>query len=145
MSMSYVDLNQKQLAADLEQAQNYLMSAGEIIHRYQCLLKPLKTETTPTPPATTPQKTQSPYQQANANQTNTQNQTKRCQNLNDIRHSYPEDLQSRLEFTLQDKTVYIKPKTFLGSENFAKIINHTKHLGGKYVSAGKQSHFEVPL
>jgi len=41
--------------------------------------------------------------------------------------------------------VMVKPKQFLGSENFAKIAQIIKNdLGGQYVSAGKGSHFLVP-
>lgn len=41
--------------------------------------------------------------------------------------------------------VIVRPKQFLGSENFAKIAGIVKNeLGGQYVSAGKGSHFLIP-
>ena len=64
--------------------------------------------------------------------------------LEDIRMSFPEDLENLLHF--EDKTDYImvKPKQFLGSENFAKIASAVRGMGGEYISAGRDSHFRVP-
>jgi hypothetical protein len=63
--------------------------------------------------------------------------------LEDIRMSFPEDLENLLNF--EDKTDYImiKPRQFLGSENFAKIASTVRNMGGEYLSAGKDSHFRV--
>jgi hypothetical protein len=63
--------------------------------------------------------------------------------LEDIRMSFPADLEDLLNF--EDKTDYfvIKPRQFLGSENFAKIASTVRNLGGEYISAGKDSHFRV--
>jgi hypothetical protein len=38
----------------------------------------------------------------------------------------------------------VRFKKFLGSENFAKISQVCRMLGGEYVSEGKKSHFNVP-
>ncbi len=64
--------------------------------------------------------------------------------VDDVRLAFPEDLEALLSF--QDKTDYVmvKPKMFLGSENFAKIASTVRGLGGEYISAGKDSHFRVP-
>lgn len=64
--------------------------------------------------------------------------------VDDVRLAFPEDLEALLSF--QDKTDYVmvKPKQFLGSENFAKIASTVRGLGGEYISAGKDSHFRVP-
>lgn len=64
--------------------------------------------------------------------------------IDDIRMSFPEDLENLLVF--EDKTDYImvKPRQFLGSENFAKIASAVRGMGGEYISAGKDSHFRVP-
>jgi hypothetical protein len=40
--------------------------------------------------------------------------------------------------------IIIKPRQFLGSENFAKIASAVRGMGGEYISAGKDSHFRVP-
>jgi hypothetical protein len=37
----------------------------------------------------------------------------------------------------------IRPRQFLGSENFAKVANVMRSLGAQYQSAGKNSHFKA--
>jgi hypothetical protein len=64
--------------------------------------------------------------------------------VDDIRLSFPEELESRLSFDEKGDYIIIKPKMFLGSENFAKIASAVRGMGGEYVSAGKDSHFRVP-
>ena len=64
--------------------------------------------------------------------------------LDDIRMSFPEDLEARLSFEDKGDYTMIKPKQFLGSENFAKIASAVRGMGGEYISAGKDSHFRVP-
>lgn len=64
--------------------------------------------------------------------------------LDDIRMSFPEDLEARLGFEERGEYIMIKPKQFLGSENFAKIASAVRGMGGEYISAGKDSHFRVP-
>lgn len=64
--------------------------------------------------------------------------------LEDIRMSFPEELETRLGFEEKGDYIIIKPKQFLGSENFAKIASAVRGMGGEYISAGKDSHFRVP-
>ena len=64
--------------------------------------------------------------------------------IEDIKMTFPEDLESMLNFEEKDDYVIIKPRQFLGSENFAKIASAVRGMGGEYVSAGKASHFRVP-
>ncbi len=64
--------------------------------------------------------------------------------LDDIRMSFPEELEARLSFEEKGDYIIIKPKQFLGSENFAKIASAIRGMGGEYISAGKDSHFRVP-
>ena len=56
---------------------------------------------------------------------------------------FPEDLRRLLSFEQKADAVIIKPRQFLGSENFAKIADIVKQQGGEYVSAGKNSHFRI--
>lgn len=58
---------------------------------------------------------------------------------------FPEDLRSLLSFEQRADAVIVKPRQFLGSENFAKIADIIKAHGGNYVSAGKNSHFRIPI
>jgi hypothetical protein len=64
--------------------------------------------------------------------------------LDDIRMSFPEELEARLSFDEKGDYIIVKPKQFLGSENFAKIASAVRGMGGEYISAGKDSHFRVP-
>lgn len=56
---------------------------------------------------------------------------------------FPEDLENLLNFEEKDDYIIIKPRQFLGSENFAKIASVVREIGGDYISAGKASHFRV--
>jgi len=40
--------------------------------------------------------------------------------------------------------IKVKPRQFLGSQNFAKIAKKVKEYGGQYVSKGRESHFVIP-
>ena len=64
--------------------------------------------------------------------------------VEDIRMSFPEELETRLGFEDKGDFIIIKPKQFLGSDNFAKIASAIRGMGGEYISAGKDSHFRVP-
>ena len=64
--------------------------------------------------------------------------------IDEIRMSFPEELENRLGFEEKEDYIIIKPKQFLGSENFAKIASAVRGMGGEYISAGKDSHFRVP-
>jgi len=64
--------------------------------------------------------------------------------LDEIRMSFPEELESLLGFEEKGDYIIIKLKGFLGSEKFAKIASAVRGMGGEYISAGKESHFRVP-
>jgi hypothetical protein len=64
--------------------------------------------------------------------------------IEDIRMMFPEDLENLLSFEEKQDYIMIKPRQFLGSDNFAKIASIVRGIGGDYVSAGKGSHFRVP-
>jgi hypothetical protein len=67
----------------------------------------------------------------------------KLRSLDDIRMSFPEELETRLSFEDKGDFIIIKPKQFLGSENFAKIASAVRGMAGEYISAGKDSHFRV--
>ena len=64
--------------------------------------------------------------------------------VEDIKMMFPDDLENLLNFDEKDDFIIIKPRQFLGSENFAKIASAVRGMGGDYISAGKASHFRVP-
>jgi hypothetical protein len=63
--------------------------------------------------------------------------------LEDVRVAFPEDLEHMLSFEDKGDYIMVKPKQFLGSENFAKIASAVRGMGGEYISAGRDSHFRV--
>ena len=68
----------------------------------------------------------------------------RQNSVEDIRMSFPQELESLLSIEERNEYIIIKPRQFLGSENFAKIASAVRGMGGEYISAGKDSHFRVP-
>jgi hypothetical protein len=62
----------------------------------------------------------------------------------DIRSAFPKELENMLFFEDAGSHIMIKPRAYLGSENFAKIASVVRSEGGEYISAGKESHFRVP-
>ena len=65
--------------------------------------------------------------------------------LENVKKQFNSDLQEMLSFKVEGDAVIIKPKRFLGNENFIKIAAIVRGLGGDYISAAKDSHFRVPI
>lgn len=63
--------------------------------------------------------------------------------IEDVKMMFPEDLENLLAFSEKEGFIILKPRQFLGSDNFAKIGAIVRGIGGEYVSAGKDSHFRV--
>jgi hypothetical protein len=61
-----------------------------------------------------------------------------------ILSNFPLDLANLLEISELPKLWYLKAVHFLGTEKFAAISQVVRQMGGKYVSEGKTSHWEVP-
>ena len=61
-----------------------------------------------------------------------------------ILEAFPEGLANMLTATIDGNRWILKPTQFLGDESFRRVLDTVQSLGGRYVSAGKQSHFEVP-
>lgn len=64
-------------------------------------------------------------------------------NINDVKQAFSSELADMLFFEDSGKLFIVKPRRFLGSDNFVKIAAIVRNLGGEYVSAGKNSHFKV--
>ncbi|MCL2288955.1 MAG: hypothetical protein FWC33_07300 [Candidatus Bathyarchaeota archaeon] len=78
------------------------------------------------------------------NSTPTSQMETKTRSFDDVRMSFPEDLEAKLDFEDKEDYITVKPKQFLGSDNFAKIAATIRGMGGEYISAGKDSHFRVP-
>lgn len=64
--------------------------------------------------------------------------------IEDVRMMFTKELEALLIFEDKGGFIKITPRQYLGSENFAKIASTIREAGGKYVSAGKDSHFRIP-
>jgi len=64
--------------------------------------------------------------------------------LNGVKQAFSPELAGMLLFEESGSFIIVKPRRFLGSDNFAKIASVVRGLGGEYVSAGRNSHFRVP-
>ncbi len=65
--------------------------------------------------------------------------------IDKVRKAFPEELEDRLTFTVKGDWVIVKAKEFLGHDTFGKVAGLIRGLGGEYISAGKDSHFRVPV
>jgi hypothetical protein len=64
--------------------------------------------------------------------------------IKDVKQAFSSELEGMLTFEEKENFIIVRPRRFLGSDNFAKIASIIRNLGGEYISAGKKSHFEVP-
>lgn len=75
------------------------------------------------------------------------NATINVKTMEDVVSAFPQAIADKLDFGLRNagKQVNIKPKEFLGSQTFKDINSTVRAMGGQYISAKADSHFEVPL
>ena len=64
--------------------------------------------------------------------------------ITDVKQMFSPELGGMLFFEEKENYIIVKPRRFLGSDNFAQIASIVRDLGGEYVSAGKNSHFNIP-
>ena len=64
--------------------------------------------------------------------------------VEDIRMIFKKELEELLSFEDKGDFIRVKPRQYLGSDNFAKIASTIREAGGEYVSAGRDSHFRIP-
>lgn len=65
--------------------------------------------------------------------------------IDDVRMMFTKELEELLEFKEMENYIRVKPLKYLGSDNFAKIASIIREAGGEYVSAGRESHFRIPI
>ena len=64
--------------------------------------------------------------------------------IEQIRDLFPIPLVKMVTITEEQEAIIIKPVQYLGAEIFSKVMKIVTHVGGEYVSAGKNSHWEIP-
>jgi hypothetical protein len=70
--------------------------------------------------------------------------TAKKRDVNEVKQAFSSQLEGMLTFEERENVIIVRPRRFLGSDNFAKIASVIRELDGEYVSAGKNSHFKVP-
>ncbi|NWG11341.1 hypothetical protein HXY33_06320 [Candidatus Bathyarchaeota archaeon] len=126
--------NLEKLVQRIDELLVVLNRVAEDLRQVSISLKSLAVSQFPQPPVT-PSPTPAPVMPRPG---------ERLQSIEDIKMTLPEDLESLLNFEEKEEYIIIKPRQFLGSENFAKIASAVRGIGGEYISAGKASHFRVP-
>lgn len=72
-------------------------------------------------------------------------QPMRMRTIDEVQKVFPKDLLGLLIFEVSEDYILIKPKQYLGPENFARVASIVREqFGGEYVSQGKESHFRIP-
>ena len=135
------------VSTDKEKLNQLLLKVDEIAVSVNKISEELRSVSASLKSLAVGQITQSPMHAPSASTsipTQTAHETSKQRSLDDIRMSFPEELEARLSFDEKGDYIIIKPKQFLGSENFAKIASAVRGMGGEYISAGKDSHFRVP-
>ena len=61
----------------------------------------------------------------------------------EVKQAFSPELAGMLIFEESGEFIIVKPRRFLGSDNFAKIASIIRDLGGEYISAGRNSHFKI--
>jgi len=98
----------------------------------------VKEETVQTPTTTPPL----PKPQLQPQTTSAPSQTQNA--VDEAKMLFTKELEQMLIFEDQGEYIKIKPRQYLGSENFAKIASVCREMNGEYISAGKDSHFKLP-
>ena len=64
--------------------------------------------------------------------------------ISDVKQAFSSELAGMLTFEEGGNFIIVKPRRFLGSDNFARIASIVRNIGGEYISDGRNSHFKVP-
>ena len=72
-----------------------------------------------------------------------QNSTNNPRTVENVRMSFPEEMEANLNFIDQPDRIIITSKQFLGHDTFAKVASAVRGMGGEYISTGKDSHFKI--
>lgn len=72
-------------------------------------------------------------------------QPMKMRTIDEVQRVFPKDLLSLLIFEVKEDYIIVKPKQYLGTENFARVASIVREqFGGEYVSQGRESHFRIP-
>ncbi|MEM3000353.1 MAG: hypothetical protein QXV09_06290 [Candidatus Bathyarchaeia archaeon] len=132
-------MSEEKLEKLAEKAEELLVVLGKISEDLRTLVASIKSTLNPPITQPTPQPVSQPSVAAATPAVH-----EKKKSIEDIRIAFPEDLEEMLSFEDKGDYIIVKPRQFLGSENFARIASTVRGMGGEYISAGKASHFRVP-
>jgi hypothetical protein len=133
------------MSADKEKLNQLLLKVNELVFSINKISEELRTVSASlkslavgqiTQPVVQPTATSAPAQSPQP--TSTKDRT-----IDEVRMSFPEEIENLLVFEDKGDFFMVKPKQFL-KENFVKVASAVRGMGGEYISAGKDSHFRVP-
>lgn len=58
--------------------------------------------------------------------------------------TFPDSYSELLQISDAGQSWHVKPRRFLSTKDFSEVLRIVKSYGGRYVSAGKESYFQVP-
>ena len=65
--------------------------------------------------------------------------------IENIQDMFPPDLANLLYFEDAGEHIIVKPRQYLGPDNFRRIASIVRdQMSGEYISAGRDSHFRIP-
>ena len=67
----------------------------------------------------------------------------KIKDIEDVKEAFSSELRDMLLFEKTGNYIIVKPKRFLGSDNFARIASIVRELEGEYISEGRNSHFKI--
>jgi len=62
---------------------------------------------------------------------------------NDVVEKIPVEQRELLDIEEDGDFIFVRPRQFLGAENFRIIASVIQEFGGEYISAGRDSHFRI--
>jgi hypothetical protein len=137
-------MSEKRVEELLRRLDETLIILKDVLSDLQEISKSLRSATvTPTPTVPLPS-VQMPQPAPPAKPAPAPAPAPHTRSIKDVQVMFPSELEDLLTFTEKEGYIIIKPRQYLGSENFAKIASIIRGAGGEYISAGKDSHFRIP-
>ncbi|MCW4008788.1 MAG: hypothetical protein NWF09_08910 [Candidatus Bathyarchaeota archaeon] len=82
---------------------------------------------------------------AQSTKASAQSTVKAPASIAEVKSLFRDELRELLDVSEKDGYFIIKPKHYLGADNFSEIAGKIRDVGGEYVSAGKNSYFRIPM
>jgi hypothetical protein len=71
-------------------------------------------------------------------------QRARVETFNKSMPTFPDQISELLQISDAGQSWHVKPRQFLSTKDFSEVLRVVKSYCGRYVSAGKDSYFQIP-